>query len=94
MVQIHTDDFAYLGSKMLIKIGIEQEKFIGADSFTLDVTFNSIKPGFVLDDFAASPITCSRQDITWTMKLPPVTTKEISPVVVVIKTTALGALFR
>ena len=52
-------------------------------------------PAFDLSDFEVAALRCSRlEDKTWVMKLPPVTTTDLSPVKVSIATTAIGALFR
>ena len=69
--------------------------FAGPGSFDINVELKSVPPRFDLSNFEVAPLTCRREkDKTWSMKLPPVTTTDISPVAVSITTTAIGALFR
>ena len=71
-----------------------QDKIAVASYFTVAVYLKAEPPIFDIEGFTISPLTCTLADASWKMKLPPITTREISPVNPEIKINDIGAMFQ
>ena len=80
-----TEDFTLSNAEAKVKISIVQSDTTNVEDFVLTVKFTGPLPEFIMSTFEVSPITCSAQDEQWMMKLPEITTLDISPVKMVLE---------
>ena len=90
---VETKDFRYLGSKIDVTIQIDQKNFTSPEDFLVKIEFQTAPPEFDMTGVKIQPLTCSERDRIWVMKLPNITTTEISPVTVEMKHGLLKTLF-
>ena len=92
-VKINTEDYQLTNHKVKITVSIVQTYYAKAEDFILEVDFEAIPPEFDKSSFSAPALTCSEMDKDWAMKLPKITTLEISPVKASILQGPISSLF-
>ena len=92
-VKIETEDYALTRHKIIITISIVQANYAEAENYSIEVDFLAIPPEFDKSSFSAPALTCTEMDRDWAMKLPKITTLEISPVKVSMKQSPTSSLF-
>ena len=70
-VVIDTDDLSFSNQDVSVNVSVDDVRLHG-EALRLDIRFTSPPPQFDRTGFQVDPVTCSEDDATWSMPLPPI----------------------
>ena len=69
---VDTEDLKFANESIKVKIGVVQSIVEKKLEIQIEIKFTLAPLEFDLTDFTVDPITCSKEDAEWSMKLPAV----------------------
>ena len=90
---ISTEDFELVGEKVKTRLIVEQSILDQEIGLNVNINFVAEPPSFDRDEFTIPPLSCSDEDLFWSLKLPSVRVADEGKVSITLQSTKIADLF-